>query len=57
MTPQLFEALAYLKVNRHFWSQTDVNKAMLLAKTQMAKERIERDLAQLELEADSDDEE
>jgi hypothetical protein len=57
MMPQLvFEALVYLHINKRFWSQNDVSLAMQLAKTEMAQQRVERDLQQLQLADDCDDE-
>jgi hypothetical protein len=49
MTPQLFEALIFLKVNKRFWGLNDVCLAMKEAKSAMAEKRIADDIMNQDL--------
>jgi hypothetical protein len=49
MTPQLFEALVFLKQNHRFWDASTVAKAMSMAKGAMTQKQIEWDLQQIEV--------
>jgi len=39
MTPQLFEALAFLRCDKRFWNQMLVSQAMAMASTEMSRMR------------------
>jgi hypothetical protein len=49
MTPQLFEALIFLKVNKRFWGLNDVCLAMKELKSAMAEKGITDDIMNHEL--------
>jgi hypothetical protein len=49
MTPQLFEAIIFLKTNHEFWDLGMVVDAVQQARTVAAETRVAKDLEQLEL--------
>jgi hypothetical protein len=55
MTPQMFEALLFLKVNARFWNQSLVSDALSSAKTSRSEDRLSKLLEQQEIQGDEDD--
>lgn len=55
MTPQLFEALAFLRLNKRFWNQKHVSLAMAMASTELSRKRAERDSVQLDIDDGNDE--
>jgi hypothetical protein len=49
MTPQLFEAIVFLKQNHRFWDASTVAKAMVMAKGVMTQKQIAWDLQQIDV--------
>ena len=55
MTPQMFEALLFLKVNERFWNQDLVIEALKHAKTERSDDRLAKIMEQLDIMEDEDD--
>jgi hypothetical protein len=43
LTPQLFEAILFLRLNAHFWDEADVQQAMAMARSARTQEMIQGD--------------
>jgi hypothetical protein len=54
LTPLLFEALTFLKVNHRFWDLPMVQTAIHMSRTTKLEERLAEDLAALEVEDDDE---
>jgi hypothetical protein len=54
MTPMVFEALIFLKVNHRFWNQDLVCTAIAMAKTERSKEHLKRDAVKTEVDGGLD---
>jgi hypothetical protein len=54
MTPQMFEALLFLKVNERFWNQSLVIDALHHAKTARSEDRLAKIMEQLDIQGDDE---
>jgi hypothetical protein len=56
MTPQLLEAILFLKYNRRFWNQALVSDAYQMQRTARSQARINADAVQQEVEGEMEEE-
>ena len=57
MMPIVFESLLFLKVNRRFWDQDLVSRAIALARTARSEQRLSARMIEGDLQQEDEDEE